>query len=40
MTDFQIRFAMKFPEANKARDVPSREEYAAGMARLKERRGG
>ncbi len=40
MTDFQIRFAMKFPEANKKRDVPTREEYAAGMARLKERRGG
>lgn len=38
MTDFQIRFAMKFPDAkNRERDVPTREEYDAGMARLKER---
>lgn len=41
MTDFQIRFAMKFPDAGKpSRDVPTREEYEAGMARLRERNGG
>ena len=38
MTDFQTRFEMKFPDtADKARDVPSREQYQAAMQRLKER---
>lgn len=40
MTEFQQMFAMKFPEANKARDVPSREEYAAAMAAVKAKRNG
>lgn len=40
MTEFQTMLAMKFPEANKTRDVPSREEYHAQMAALKERRRG
>lgn len=45
MTEFQQMLAMKFPDAAKAagtggRDIPTREEYEAGMARLKERSGG
>jgi hypothetical protein len=39
MTEFQAMLDMKFPDKNK-RDVPTREEYAAGMARLKERANG
>jgi hypothetical protein len=37
MTEFQIMLAMKFPDMAKgdARDVPSREEYDAAMARIK-----
>ena len=38
MTEFQTMFEMKFPEANKKRDVPSREEYRAAMASLKKGR--
>ena len=34
MTEFQTMFELKFPDKSK-RDVPSRTEYAAGMARLK-----
>lgn len=37
MTEFQQMLEMKFPGAHKKRDVPTREEYAAGMARLKSR---
>lgn len=38
MTDFQTRFEMKFPDVGKKeRDVPTREEYMAAMARMKER---
>lgn len=40
MTEFQTMLAMKFPEANKTRDVPSREEYHAQMAARKEIRRG
>lgn len=39
MTEFQQAFEMKFPDANKKRDVPSREEYAEAMKAIKERRG-
>ena len=36
MTEFQAMFEMKFPQqGEKTRDVASREEYDAGMARLK-----
>lgn len=38
MTEFQAMLEMKFPDQNKGRDVPSRAEYDAGMARLKETR--
>lgn len=38
MTEFQTMFEMKFPEQNKTRDVPSREEYQAAMSAIKERR--
>jgi hypothetical protein len=34
MTEFQMMMAMKFPEANNQRDIPSREEYDALMARV------
>lgn len=38
MTEFQQMLEMKFPDANKpSRDVVSREEYLAAMARFKER---
>jgi hypothetical protein len=41
MTEFQTMLAMKFPDNRpggaKARDVPSREQYEAAMAKLKER---
>lgn len=37
MTEFQTMLEMKFPEQNKKRNVPSREEYAAAMAGLKEK---
>lgn len=38
MTEFQRRFEMKFPEQAKggARDVPTADEYAAGMAAFEE----
>ena len=41
MTEFQIMFEMKFPDAKKekAKDIPSREEYDAAMARLGVKRG-
>jgi len=39
MTEFQQLFAMKFPEANKERSVPSREEYDAAIAAVEARRG-
>lgn len=40
MTEFQQMFAMKFPESGeKKRDVPSREEYEAAMARVDEMKG-
>lgn len=36
MTEFQTMLAMKFPDAKtQGRDVPTREEYDAAMARLK-----
>lgn len=37
MTDFQLRFEIKFPDAKKAKeqDLPTRDEYEAVMARLK-----
>ena len=35
MTEFQIMFEMKFPDANKSRDVPTREEYDATMKAIK-----
>lgn len=40
MTEFQTMFAMKYPDAKKAeREIPSAEEYEAGMAQLlKDRR--
>lgn len=37
MTEFQIMFEMKFPDQNKKADVPTREEYEAGMKAIKER---
>jgi len=42
MTEFQTMFEMKFPQAGKngGRDVPTREEYDAGMKRFEERRHG
>lgn len=45
MTELQRMLAMKFPDAKKgkgsaSRDVPTRAEYDAAMARLKERKGG
>lgn len=41
MTEFQTMLEMKFPEsASKAKDVPTREEYDAAMAALKERKRG
>lgn len=40
MTEFQTMFEMKFPEQNKQRDVPSREEYQAAMSAIKERKNG
>lgn len=44
MTEFQTMLAMKFPDSTaagpKARNVPTREQYDAGMAAVKERRGG
>jgi hypothetical protein len=40
MTDFQIRFELKFPDLKaKESDVPTREEYEAAMARLGAKRG-
>ncbi len=40
MTEFQLMFEMKFPQSGgeKQRDVPTREEYEATMAALKERK--
>lgn len=38
MTEFQQMLAMKFPDADKARDLPTREEYHAIKARIMERR--
>lgn len=40
MTEFQTMLEMKFPDKSRGRDVPSREEYAAGMKAIKERSGG
>ena len=46
MTELQGLLELKFPEAFKGRDVPTREEYEAGMAAMraiqaaKEKRGG
>lgn len=40
MTEFQTMLEMKFPDATKRRDVPSREEYQAAMKAVKERSGG
>lgn len=41
MTEFQTMLAMKFPDSaaagTKARNVPSREQYEAAMAKMKER---
>lgn len=37
MTEFQTMLEMKYPDANKRRDVPSREEYHAAMKAIKER---
>lgn len=37
MTEFQVMLEMKFPDANKRRDVPTREEYQAAMKAIKER---
>lgn len=34
MTEFQALFEMKFPDAKKKRDVPTREEYRAAMAAM------
>ena len=36
MTEFQTMFAMKFPSQEKRRDVPTRDEYRATMARIKQ----
>lgn len=38
MTEFQTMLEMKFPEANKKRNVPTRDEYREQMAAIKERR--
>jgi len=35
MTEFQALFEMKFPDAKKKRDVPTREEYRAAMAAIR-----
>ena len=35
MTEFQVLFEMKFPDAKKKRDVPTREEYRAAMAAIR-----
>lgn len=45
MTEFQTMLAMKYPDSPAAkgmrpRDVPTREQYEAAMARVKERKGG
>lgn len=41
MTEFQTLFEMKFPKAGSGkRDVPTREEYAAGLAAIAEKRRG
>lgn len=40
MTEFQAMLEMKFPEANKERDVPSRDEYNAALKAIKERKRG
>lgn len=41
MTEFQTMFEMKFPQqGDKARDVPSREQYDAAMKAIKERKRG
>lgn len=40
MTEFQTMFEMKFPTANKKRDVPTRDEYDAAMKALKGPRNG
>ena len=41
MSEFQTMFEMKFPgQGDQKRDVPTREEYYAQMADLKERRRG
>lgn len=40
MTEFQLRMDMKFPDANKSRDVATREEYEAAMKAFKEMRRG
>lgn len=37
MTEFQTMLEMKFPDAHKQRDVPTREEYQAAMKAIKER---
>jgi len=37
MTEFQTMLEMKFPDAHKQRDVPTREEYMAAMKAIKER---
>lgn len=37
MTEYQSMMEMKFPEQNKQRDVPSREEYKAAMSAIKGR---
>lgn len=45
MTEFHTLLAMKYPDSDAAkgvrrRDVPTREQYEAAMARVKERKGG
>jgi len=37
MTEFQRMFEMKFPQANKASDIPTREEYLAAIEHFKQR---
>lgn len=37
MTEFQTMLEMKFPDANKRRDVPTADEYRSAMKALKER---
>ena len=34
MTELQLTFAAKFPEQNKARDIPSADEYRAFMEHM------